>query len=307
MPAFQQTIAKPIQIRGIGLHSGKKVCMTLCPAGPSSGIHFVTTHKNREIKVKASVNHITKSVLSTTLGISGSGQVFTVEHLLATLFGLEIDNLNIILDDIEIPIMDGSALPFVESILDGGIVKQKRRRSFLRILEKIEIKEDSKSISILPYPKTKVTYSINFNHPVIGIQEFSFILDRNSFIRDIAPARTFGFLTDFKDLQKQGLIQGGSLENAVVLDQDKVINKEGLRFSDEFVRHKILDLIGDFSLLEHPIQGHIIAKRAGHTLHAKLMAKILQEKQSWEIIEEPSEPKRPIPSDQSSEVALTSR
>lgn len=288
MSQHQQTIAKPIKIEGIGLHSGKNVTMKLLPAPPSSGIHFLSTQKNGETKFKASVHHITKTTLSTTLGIPDAAQIHTVEHILSALYGLGIDNLTIQLNDIEIPIMDGSALPFVKRILEGGIVKQDRTKTFLRILEKIEVKENGKSISILPHPGTKISYSIDFNHPLVSHQEYHLTLSQNSFIREIAAARTFGFLSEFEELQKQGLIKGGSLDNAVVIDQDKIINKEGLRFQDEFVRHKILDLIGDFSLLGHPIQGHIIAHRAGHALHARLMAKILQEKESWELVEEES-------------------
>jgi UDP-3-O-[3-hydroxymyristoyl] N-acetylglucosamine deacetylase len=304
---YQQTIAKPIQINGVGLHSGKKVRMTLLPAAPSTGVYFVSTQNHQEIRVKASVHHITDTTLSTTLGIPDSAEIHTVEHILAALFGLGIDNLTILLDDIEIPIMDGSALPFIKIIPGAGIVKQNIKKKFLRILDKIEIEEDGKAISILPHAETKITYTIDFEHALIGLQHYSLTLTNNSFIREIAPARTFGFLSEFKNLQKQGLIKGGTLDNAVVIDQDKIINKEGLRFRDEFVRHKILDLVGDFSLLGHPIQGHIIAQRAGHTLHAKLMAKILQEKQSWELIEEPSNPDSPLQTDKHSEIALSSR
>jgi UDP-3-O-[3-hydroxymyristoyl] N-acetylglucosamine deacetylase len=290
MSQYQQTIAKPIKIEGIGLHSGKNVTMRLLPAPPSCGIQFLSTQENGETKFKASVHHITKTTLSTTLGIPDAPEIHTVEHILSALYGLGIDNLTIQLNDIEIPIMDGSALPFVKRILEAGIVKQNRLKTFLRILEKIEVKESGKSISILPNPRTKISYSIDFKHPLVAHQEYHLTLSRNSFIREIAGARTFGFLSEFKELQKQGLIKGGSLDNAVVVDQDKIINKEGLRFEDEFVRHKILDLIGDFSLLGHPIQGHIIAHRAGHALHARLMEKILQEKDSWELGEEESLP-----------------
>lgn len=286
MSPYQQTIAKPIKIEGIGLHSGKSVTMRLLPAPPSSGIHFLSTQKTGVTQFKASVHHITKTTLSTTLGIPDAAQIHTVEHILSALYGLGIDNLIIQLNDIEIPIMDGSALPFVKRILEGGIVKQDKPRTFLRILQKIEVKENGKSISILPYPRTKISYSIDFNHPLVAHQEYHLTLSRNNFVREIAAARTFGFLSEFEGLQKQGLIKGGSLDNAVVIDQEKILNKEGLRFPDEFVRHKILDLIGDFSLLGHPIQGHIIAHRAGHTLHAGLMEKILQQKDSWELVED---------------------
>lgn len=260
--------------------------MTLLPAPPSSGIHFLSIQQNGETSFKASVHHITKTTLSTTLGIPDVAQIHTVEHILSALYGLGIDNLTIQLNEIEIPIMDGSALPFVKKILEGGIVKQDCPKSFLRILEKIEAKENGKSISIIPSPRTKISYMIDFNHPMVSRQEYHLTLSRNSFIREIAPARTFGFLNEFKELQKQGLIKGGSLDNAIVVDQDKIINKEGLRFQDEFVRHKILDLIGDISLLGHPIQGHIIAHRAGHALHARLMERILQQKESWELVED---------------------
>jgi UDP-3-O-[3-hydroxymyristoyl] N-acetylglucosamine deacetylase len=302
----QQTISKSIEIEGIGLHSGKSVRMTLLPAPPSSGIYFISAQKKKEIRLKASVHHITKTTLSTTLGIPDSAQVHTVEHILSALYGMEIDNLTIRLDDVEIPIMDGSALPFVNLISEGGIVKQREKRSFLRILKSIKVEEDGKSISIHPCPETKISYSIEFNHPSIGKQEYSFILTRNTFIREIAAARTFGFLNEFQELQKQGLIKGGSLDNAVVVGQERILNKEGLRFHDEFVRHKILDLIGDFALLGHPVQGHIIAHRAGHALHAKLMAKLLEESDSWELSESQPEKERSEKARSSTEPLLIS-
>ncbi|MBI3594560.1 MAG: UDP-3-O-acyl-N-acetylglucosamine deacetylase [Nitrospirae bacterium] len=306
MAHYQQTISKSIEIEGIGLHSGKRVRMTLLPAPPFSGIFFVSAQKKKEIRLKASVHHITKTTLSTTLGIPDSAQVHTVEHILSALYGLGIDNMTIRLDDVEIPIMDGSALPFVKLISEGGIVKQSGKRSFLRILKSIEIEENEKSISIHPCPETRISYSIEFNHPMIGKQEYDLILTRKSFVREIAAARTFGFLNEFEELQKQGLIQGGSLENAVVIDQNNLLNKEGLRFRDEFVRHKILDLIGDFSLLGHPLQGHIIAHRAGHALHARLMAKILEEKEAWDLVETQSDRKIPEKPNLPSEALLIS-
>jgi UDP-3-O-[3-hydroxymyristoyl] N-acetylglucosamine deacetylase len=302
----QQTISRAIEIEGIGLHSGKSVRMTLLPAPPSSGIYFISAQKKKEIRLKASVHHITKTTLSTTLGIPDSAQVHTVEHILSALYGMGIDNLTIRLDDVEIPIMDGSALPFVKLISEGGVVKQGEKRSYLRILKSIKVEEDGKSISIHPCPETKISYSIDFSHPSIGKQEYSFTLTRNAFIREIAAARTFGFLNEFEALQKQGLIKGGSLDNAVVVGQERILNKEGLRFHDEFVRHKILDLIGDFSLLGHPVQGHIIAHRAGHALHAKLMAKLLEENDSWELSENQPEKERSEKSHPATEPLLIS-
>ncbi len=287
MSLFQQTIGNPIQIEGIGLHSGKKVKMVLLPAPPSSGIHFISTQKSKDIKFKASVHHITKTTLSTTLGlgIKDNEQVHTVEHLLSALYGLEIDNVTIHLNDIEVPIMDGSALPFVQLITKAGTVRQNRGKSFLRILKKIQVEEKGKSLSILPFSGSKISYSIDFDNPLIAQQNYTLNFSKHNFINEIAPARTFGFLNEVKELQKMGLIQGGSLDNAVVIDQGAILNKEGLRFPDEFVRHKILDLIGDFSLLGHPIQGHITAHCAGHTLHARLMEKLVQETESWELVE----------------------
>ena len=308
MSLFQQTIGSPIQIEGIGLHSGKKVKMEIFPAPPSTGIQFISTQNFKKMKFRASVHHITKTMLSTTLGlgIKDNEQVHTVEHLLSALHGMEIDNVSIHLNDVEIPIMDGSALPFVKLIVKAGTVKQNKERSFLRILKKIQIEENGKSLSILPYSGVKISYSINFNNPLITQQDYTLNFSKHHFMNEIAPARTFGFLNEVEALQKRGLIQGGSLDNAVVVDQGGVVlNKEGLRFPNEFVRHKILDLIGDFSLLGHPIQGHIIAHCAGHTLHARLMEKILQEKEAWELVEE--QPFiSPVPSVLSASLSLSS-
>jgi UDP-3-O-[3-hydroxymyristoyl] N-acetylglucosamine deacetylase len=296
MALYQQTLKKATRIEGIGLHTGKRVKMDLFPAPPSSGIHFISNHLNQKARFKAAVDHITETNLSTSLGIGDTAQVQTVEHLLSALFGLGIDNLTIQLDDLEVPILDGSALPFVNLLLEAGTVRQNRKKPILKILRKIAVEENGKSIAVLPLDRlqnrkpifsvTKISYFIDFKNPLIAKQSYTIDLSRESFIQEIAPARTFGFLNEVEALQKKGLIQGGSLDNAVVIGHRGILNKEGLRFSDEFVRHKILDLIGDFSLLGYAIQGHIVARCAGHSLHAKLMEKILEEKDASELVQD---------------------
>ena len=307
MQKFQQTLSRPIQLEGIGLHSGKSVRMTLFPAPPHSGIHLISHHRGEEVRIKASVHHITKTTLSTTLGFSNAAEIHTVEHILSALYGLEIDNVTIQLDDIEIPIMDGSALPFVNSILSGGIERQNRKKRVLTILKKIELEEEGKTISVLPSRELRIDYSIDFEHPLVGRQDFHFTLTRQGFVRRIAPARTFGFTREFDELQKQGLIKGGSLDNAVVVGDDRILNREGLRFKDEFVRHKILDLIGDLSLLGYPVRGHFVAHRAGHALHARFVAKILEESECWELSGDDRHENDPVETPRSSGILLVSR
>jgi len=282
---MQQTIANPILIEGIGLHSGKAVKMALLPGSVNSGILFISKQGSHKVKFKASPENIRKTTLCTSLGIRDSSPVDLVEHLLAALYGMGVDNLVVRLDDTEVPILDGSALPFISAIKEAGLVSQNAPRKSLAILKKLEIEEDGKSISVSPYAGTRITYTIDYKNRGVGRQTYDFIFSKFGFANEIAPARTFGFLNEVETLQKNGLALGGSLQNAVVIGPEGILNSEGLRFPDEFVRHKILDLIGDFSLLGYDIQGHIIANCAGHALHAKLMHKMLQNKKSCKIIE----------------------
>ncbi|MBI5674973.1 MAG: UDP-3-O-acyl-N-acetylglucosamine deacetylase [Nitrospirae bacterium] len=281
---FQNTIRKEVIIRGTGLHTGREINLVLKPAPRDAGIVFIRTDKgNREIK--ANVRSVSDTAFATTLAADGV-RVGTVEHLLSALSGLNIDNAYIELDGPEVPIMDGSAMPFVNMITNAGMAKQAKRVSCLRILEPIVVIEGTCQIAVTPYEGTRITHRVSYTHPAFGEQRMGIDITGTNFINELAPARTFGFLRDVEMLRARGLARGGSLENAIVLGDKEVINKGKLRFRDEFVRHKILDVVGDISLLGMPLYGHIIANKSGHTLSIKLLKKILLSKRSWEIISE---------------------
>jgi len=217
--------------------------------------------------------------------ISGNGfQVKTIEHVLAALAGLNIDNAYVELDAGEAPAMDGSAAHFVRLIRSAGIVSQSRRQSFLKITRPLEVMDGNRRVRIEPSSTTKITYSIHYNHPLIQTQAYVYEHSAHAFEREIADARTFGFLQEVEALWARGLGQGGNLENTIVLSQDGILNESGLRFSNEFVRHKILDLIGDFSLLGVPFIGHLVAERSGHAMHTRLVQQILTHPDSWVLL-----------------------
>jgi UDP-3-O-[3-hydroxymyristoyl] N-acetylglucosamine deacetylase len=230
--------------------------------------------------------------------------ISTTEHLLSALAGRAVDNVLVEIDNLELPILDGSARPFVELITQAGIRRQRARRSFIRILKPVEVVDGMRRIAVYPADVFRVTYRIAFPHPSIGVQSIEFTSGSSDYAAEISPARTFGFLEELEMLRKNGLIRGGSLQNAVVLDREGVVNPEGLRFPDEFCRHKLLDLIGDFSLLGHPLIGHVVAERAGHAMHAQLVSRLLREKDSWKLATSAEVDARDVP--QSSPVFATS-
>lgn len=275
---YQRTIINSIEVRGIGLHTGRSVSLKLSPAPPDTGIVFTRSDKNSS--VCAHVDNVVATDYSSTLGWNGSS-VQTVEHLLAAAAGLNIDNLNIELDSPEVPIMDGSAYPFADLMLKAGIEQQDKIRPHIKIIDTVEISEKDKYIKIAPSPFPCITFIMDYNHPLLNKQEFVYHYSIESFIKNIAPARTFGFLKDVEALKKMGLGMGGSLDNVVVLSDMDILNKEGLRFKDEFIRHKVLDLIGDISLLSKSFIGHITAYRSGHNLNTRLAAAILSSKDKW--------------------------
>jgi UDP-3-O-[3-hydroxymyristoyl] N-acetylglucosamine deacetylase len=282
---LQNTLKNGVEIRGRGLHSGREIEMRLIPAPIDSGIVFIRTDKGNA-RIKASVTSVSDTTFATTLDSAGV-RVGTVEHLLAALSGLKIDNAYIELDGPEVPIMDGSAMPFVSAILDRGIARQAKTVACLRILEPIVVIEGPCQIAIAPYEGTRITYRLYYTHPAFGEQKLGTDITMMNFVNELAPARTFGFLRDVEMLRSRGLAKGGSLDNAIVLGDKEVINGDKLRFEDEFVRHKILDAVGDLSLMGLPIYGHIIANKSGHTLNIKLLKKILLCKDSWEVVSEP--------------------
>ena len=287
---YQRTIAKAVGCSGVGLHSGKRVDLRLLPAPVNTGIVFIRTDTDhgRPSRVSALISKVAATSLSTILE-EDSTMVHTVEHLLSALSGMQIDNLYAELNAAELPIMDGSAAPFVDLLQEAGIVEQSKPQPQIKILEPIEIEQDGKKVMIMPASDYRISYSIDFDHPVISKQSYHYDSSPVYFQKEIAGARTFGFLKEVEALWAQGYAKGGSLENAVIIGEDGILNKEGLRFPDEFVRHKILDLIGDLSLLGMPVIGHLIAVRSGHALHTKLATKILEEKRKWTIVgtEEP--------------------
>lgn len=213
--------------------------------------------------------------------------ISTVEHVLSALAGCQIDNCFVDVDSLEVPILDGSAGPFINMIREAGVAELPEQRKFLQITRPVEIVEGSKRIAAEPADYFSIDCTIDFAHPVIGKQQFQLTLNNGNYEREIAPARTFGFMRDVEGLQRNGLIRGGSFENAVVLDDEKILNEEGLRFADEFVRHKILDIAGDMSLFGFPLLGHVIAERSGHAMHTMLVSKVLRDRRAWEIVESP--------------------
>ncbi len=279
---FQQTIKRSVACHGIGIHSGKPAHLVIHPAPANSGVNFVRTDLPGAPVIPARSSRVADSNLATTLG-NAEAYVSTVEHLLAALAGLQIDNARIEVSGPELPILDGSAAPFTVLLQKAGVKVLRWPRAFFQMQKGLEISDGDKYISIEPARECKLTYQIDFPHPAIGRQQLTFQPRAKAFCREIAPARTFGFLEDVQRLQANGLALGGSLENAVVLDPESILNPEGLRFADEFVRHKILDLMGDLALLGWPIIGHIRVRKGSHALHQKFMQALLQQQETWRL------------------------
>jgi UDP-3-O-[3-hydroxymyristoyl] N-acetylglucosamine deacetylase len=271
MLKYQRTLREKIEFEGIGLHTGYEVQLALVPAPPDTGIIFRRTDlKNFEIE--ALRPHVAKVSYATTLMKKGV-MISTVEHLLSTLYGLGIDNLYLDVNSMEVPILDGSCAHFVKEIQKAGVIDQDALRKYIVIEKPIEIRHEDKVAGVYPDRVPRVTYIIDFEHSAIGYQEVKMELTPESYCREIAMARTFGFISDVEYLKSLGLIRGGSLENAVVLDSSGIVNNH-LRFPNEFVRHKLLDLLGDISLTGYPIIGHLYAERAGHAIHTALADQI---------------------------------
>jgi len=282
MIRYQRTIKNNIQCNGIGLHTGKTVQMTLKAAPTGTGVVFIRTDlANTQIRAIAANTDTTS--YATTLS-QNNASVKTVEHLLAAFAGLNIDNVYIEIDSDEVPIMDGSARPFVKLIADACIVNQEMAQPALKVIKPIFVREGNKQLAIWPAETTSISYFIDFNHPLLKEQSLQYQPTEETFLREVSEARTFGFMSDVKTLQANGLARGASLENAVALGEDSVLNKDGLRFRDEFVRHKILDLIGDLSLAGMPIIGHIVAHKSGHGLNTQMVSKLLSSPQNWILV-----------------------
>ena len=280
----QRTLRRPVSCSGIGLHSGNKVTLSLKPAPADYGIRFQRSDLGG-LEIPATVTHLGGIRLATGL-TREAVSVETVEHLLAALTALGIDNCIVELNTPEVPIMDGSAAPFVYLILnESGVRRLSAPKKFLKVLRPISLSQGDKRIALYPSDHFKVTYSISFDHPLIRHQSRTMKITDETFVEEIAPARTFGFLKEVEMLRQRGLALGGSLDNAIVLGETGVLNQNALRFEDEFVRHKILDAIGDLSLVGYPVIGHLVAHRAGHALHTAFAARILEEVDAWRLVE----------------------
>jgi UDP-3-O-[3-hydroxymyristoyl] N-acetylglucosamine deacetylase len=280
---LQRTLREEVECRSTGLHSGRKVGMKIRPADVDEGIVFMRTDMPGCPPIKADVRNVCDTTLATTIGNNGSA-ISTIEHLMSAFSGMGIDNAIVEVDAPELPIMDGSALPFVRMLKTVGTRIQGKCKKLLVIRDKIAVEDNEGSAMLLPASEFKITYTIDFNHPAIGQQTYHMTFSDANYEKEICAARTFGFLRDVEYLQARGLALGGSLKNAVVLDDKAIINKEGLRFPNEFVKHKVLDAIGDLSLLGMPIIGHFVAHKSGHRLNNRLLQEVLTRPESWSIV-----------------------
>lgn len=291
----QRTLKNEIRATGVGLHTGQKVYLTLRPAPVDAGIVFRRTDLNPPVDIPAFATNVGSTTLSTSIG-EGEASVSTIEHLMSAMAGLGIDNAIVELSANEVPIMDGSAGPFVFLIQSAGVVEQPASKRFIRILKKVETKEGDKVATFKPYDGFKVNFTIEFDHPVFKDRKLDATVDfsTTSFVKEISRARTFGFMHEFEYLRSKGLVKGGSVDNAVVVDQFKILNEDGLRYDDEFVKHKILDAIGDLYLLGHGVIGEYSAYKSGHGLNNKALRNLLQQEDAWEYVSFEEEERAPI-------------
>ncbi|MGH9354086.1 MAG: UDP-3-O-acyl-N-acetylglucosamine deacetylase [Terriglobia bacterium] len=278
----QHTLAGRVQLSGVGLHTGVPVNLVLSPAPANTGIVFKRTDLE-DFAIKARSANVARVAYATSLMRKGV-LISTTEHLLSALAALGVDNVYAEMDNIEVPILDGSSLPIAREILKAGLRRQRARRVYLQMVKPLEITDGDKRIAIFPARRFRVTCSIDFPHPLIGKQVLDVTPTPENYLEEIAPARTFITLEEVEPLRQAGLVRGGSLENAIVLARDGVLNADGLRFADEFCRHKALDLIGDFALLGHPVAGHVVAHRGGHALHYALVSRLLKDQTSWRLV-----------------------
>lgn len=279
---FETTIQRPVSIGGVGLHSGVPVNIRILPAPAATGIVFRRTDLEN-FAVPASWRHVARVSYATSLMRQGV-LISTTEHLLSVLYSIGIDNAVIEIDNLEVPIADGSGQPFVQLIADAGIRTHRRRRRYLRIRRPVTIEAPGKRITILPADRFLLTCEIYFDHPLVGHQQIEMEVTPERYGAEIAPARTFGFAWELDQMRNMGLIRGADLANAVCFERESVMNPGGLRFEDECCRHKVLDLIGDLALIGKPLLGHVIAERAGHAMHTAIVAKIMSDPSLYEIL-----------------------
>ncbi len=281
----QRTLKNVIRATGVGLHSGKKVYLTLRPAPVNTGIVFCRTDLNPIVTIEAKATNVGDTMLSTNL-VKGDARVSTVEHLMSAFAGLGVDNAFVDLSAPEVPIMDGSAGPFVFLLQSAGIEEQSALKQFIRIRKKVTVSDGDKTATFLPFDGFKVDFTIDFDHPVIKgrSQDISIDFSSTSFVREVSRARTFGFMKDIEYLRKQNLALGGSVDNAIVLDEYRILNEDGLRYDDEFVRHKVLDAIGDLYMLGKSLIGEFRGYKSGHALNNRLVRELLLQKDAWEMV-----------------------
>jgi len=281
----QRTLKNVIRATGVGLHTGEKVYLTLRPAPSDTGIIFRRIDLSEPVEIRACPENVSDTRLSTTLECNGA-RVSTVEHLMSAFAGLGIDNAYVDLTAAEVPIMDGSAGPFVFLVQSAGIAEQSAPKRFMRIKKKIRLEEGDKWACFEPFEGFKVSFAIEFNHPTFrnSTQNASVDFSTTSFVREVSRARTFGFMGDLEALRAAGLARGGGLDNAIVLDEYRILNDDGLRYEDEFVKHKVLDAIGDLYLLGHPLIGAFSAHKSGHSLNNRLLRELVMNQVAWELI-----------------------
>ncbi len=291
----QRTLKNTIRATGVGLHSGDKVYLTLHPAEPDTGIRFRRVDLEPPVMIEARPENVGETMLSTTL-VKGDVKIATVEHLLSAMAGLGVDNAIVDVSAAEVPIMDGSAGPFVFLLQSAGLSEQNAPKKYIRIKKPIKVEEEDKWAAFEPFDGFKVTFTIDFEHPAFPDHLKTAVMDFSSttFVKEVSRARTFGFMRDIEFLRENNLALGGSLDNAIVVDDDKVLNEDGLRYADEFVKHKILDAIGDLYLLGYSLVGEFKGFKSGHALNNKLLLALLDNPDSWEIVEFENEEEAPI-------------
>ena len=280
----QQTIEDSLFVKGIGLHSGKEVELKLEPAEVDNGIKFIRVDSKKNNIIEAIWSNVSETLLSTTIANEYGLKISTIEHLMSALSGLHIDNLNIYINTAEVPIMDGSSRPFVDMIEKIGIKKQNKKRKFLNVKKIIEVSHNNSSVKIIPNNQFSIDFEIDFPSQLVSRQSCQLQLINGNYKTDIAAARTFGFEKDVKYLRSNGLALGGSLDNAVVVGENEILNKDGLRYTDEFVRHKILDSIGDLYLAGSPIIGYFYGNKSGHYLNNQLLRKLFSDESNYEYL-----------------------
>ena len=279
---FETTVQRPVEAKGFGLHSGVPVTIRIVPAPPSTGIVFLRTDLDN-FPIPASWRHVARVSYATSLMRQGV-LISTTEHLLSVLYSMGVDNAFIEIDNLEVPILDGSGEPFVELVLEAGLKSYRRRKRYMRIRRPVSVEAGGKRITILPADRFLLTCDVFYDHPMIGRQSLDLAVTPETYSREIAPARTFGFERELDQMRDMGLIRGATLDSAVCFDNSGVLNPGGLRFSDECCRHKALDLIGDLALIGKPLLGHVIAERAGHAMHAALVTRIMSDPTLYEIL-----------------------